>query len=584
MNTMKHSRYDSLVDLLETRARDAGDELAYGFLGQTGELEMSWTYAELQVRSAGVAAALVDRVRPGDRALLLFAPGLDFLAAFFGCLRAGVIAAPVFPPSPALGPRGLERLAAVAADCDPAIVLSTASMLDRVATLGGEPRDAFSTLARLAIDGLCEAGSSAGERSEGHLPRQGAGDLAFLQYTSGSTSSPRGVRVTHANLLANLASIYEVCGGPDQGPGVSWLPVQHDMGLIEGVLHPLFRRQPGYLMSPATFLARPMTWLEAMSRLGGTNAASPDFGYQLCVRRTTAEERATLDLSAWTMAANGAEPVRADTIERFSEAFADAGFRRETFFPAYGLAENTLLVSSSRRNIEPRLLEADAEGLDVEDRLFGAAGAARTRTLVSCGTPVAEQDLVIADPATSDPLPPGAVGEIWVKGPSAADGYWGREEESERTFRAFLTDGRGPWLRTGDLGALEGGELFVTGRIKDLIILRGRKLYPQDIERTAESAHRLVRPGGAAAVAWRLAPGAAEGIGLVCEVEPCEEPVRLEVERAIRAAVSKDHEAPIARLLFLRPRALPKTTSGKTQRHACAALLRAEHAPEVPAP
>jgi len=577
---MKHSRHDSLVDLLSSRAQDAGDALAYGFLGRDGELEASWTYAELEARSASVAAALAGRLRPGDRALLLFAPGLDFLAAFFGCLRAGVIAAPVFPPSPSLGPRGLERLAAVAADCTPSIVLSTAALLGHVAALDAETSSPFGALERLAVDGL----PAAAELPAAERPSAKADSLAFLQYTSGSTSSPRGVRVTHANLLANLASIYEMCGGPDQGPGVSWLPVQHDMGLIEGVLHPLFRRQPGYLMSPATFLARPMTWLEALSRLGGTNAASPDFGYQLCVRRTTPEERATLDLSRWTMAANGAEPVRADTIERFSEAFAGAGFQPETFFPAYGLAENTLLVSSSRRNVQPRLLEADAAALDREDLLRGAASHGRSRTLVSCGTPVAEQELVIADPMTSQALPVGAVGEIWVKGPSAADGYWGREQENERTFGAYLTDGRGPWLRTGDLGALEGGELFVTGRIKDLIILRGRKLYPQDIERTAEAAHALVRPGGAAAVAWNARPGAVEGVGLVCEVEDCDEPTRREVERAIRAAVSKDHEAPIARLLFLPARKLPKTTSGKTQRHACAALLRADRPAEVTAP
>ncbi len=581
---MKHSRHDDLVDLLEARAREGGDALAYGFLGQTGDLEASWTYAELQARSVSVAAALASKSRPGDRALLLFAPGLDFLAAFFGCLRAGVIAAPVFPPSPALGARGLERLAAVAADCAPSIVLSTTPLLDHVAALGGEHPDAFSALTRLAVDDLSEISPFDGDLGPGRARGQREGSLAFLQYTSGSTSSPRGVRVTHANLLANLASIYEVCGGPDQGPGVSWLPVQHDMGLIEGVLHPLFRRQPGYLMSPATFLARPMTWLEAMSRLGGTNAASPDFGYQLCVRRTTAEERASLDLGRWTMAANGAEPVRADTIERFSEAFACAGFRPETFFPAYGLAENTLLVSSSRRSVQPRLLEADAAALDGQDRLCRATGGARSRTLVSCGTPVAEQELVIAEPATSAPLADGAVGEIWVRGPSAADGYWGREEETERTFGAFLTDGRGPWLRTGDLGALEGGELFVTGRIKDLIILRGRKLYPQDIERTVEAAHPLVRPGGAAAVAWHGTAGGPEGIGLVCEVDPCEEPTRREVERAIRAAVSKLHEAPIARLHFLPARTLPKTTSGKTQRHACAALLRDDRPAEVPAP
>ncbi len=581
---MKHSRHDDLVDLLEARAREGGDSLAYGFLGQTGDLEASWTYAELQARSNLVAAALASNVRPGDRALLLFAPGLDFLAAFFGCLRAGVIAAPVFPPSPALGARGLERLAAVAADCTPSIVLSTAPLLDHVAALGGEHPDAFSGLARLTVDDLGKSEPLDVDAGAVRARKQGEGDLAFLQYTSGSTSRPRGVRVTHANLLANLASIYEVCGGPDQGPGVSWLPVQHDMGLIEGVLHPLFRRQPGYLMSPATFLARPMTWLEAMSRLGGTNAASPDFGYQLCVRRTTPGERASLDLGRWTMAANGAEPVRADTIERFSEAFACAGFRPETFFPAYGLAENTLLVSSSRRNVRPRILEADATALDREDRLRGGTGEARPRPLVSCGTPVAEQELVIADPATSAPLPDGAVGEIWVKGPSAADGYWGREEETERTFGAFLADGRGPWLRTGDLGALEGGELFVTGRIKDLIILRGRKLYPQDIERTAEAAHGLVRPGGAAAVAWKAIPGGAEGIGLVCEVDACDQPMRREVERAIRAAVSKHHEAPIARLHFLPARALPKTTSGKTQRHACAAILRADRPAGVPAP
>lgn len=567
---MSSSRFNSLVDLLLARSDHAGDEVAYGFLGTDGRLVESWTYDDLFDQSARVASAVAERVEPGERVLLLFAPGLPFLAGFFGCLRAGAIAVPVFPPSPAMGERGFHRLLAVAENCTPQLVLSTSDLLAHVMGAGAE---VFGGLEAVAVDRLPKADG----------PVRMEGGLAFLQYTSGSTSTPKGVRVTHENLLANLSAIYEVCGGPDQGPGVSWLPVQHDMGLIEGVLHPLFRKQPGYLMAPATFLARPATWLEAMSRLGGTNAASPDFGYQLCVRRTTIEERARLDLSRWTMAANGSEPIRADTIESFCQAFEVAGFQPEAFFPAYGLAENTLLASASRKTQIPRILEVDAPALNGEDRIASPSSGETSRKLVSCGTPVDVQEIAIVDPKTLLPRAEGRVGEIWLRGPSRADGYWNHSAESSRVFGASLEGDADPWLRTGDLGALHCGELYVTGRIKDVIIVRGRKLYPQDIESSVEGCHPRIRPGGIAAFAWSELPGEAEGIGLLCEIQEPATGTEQEIERAIRSVVSREHDAPVKKILVVPPRTVPKTTSGKIQRHACAALVRSHSAVEVTA-
>jgi acyl-CoA synthetase (AMP-forming)/AMP-acid ligase II len=556
-------RHASLVALLCARADEAPDELAYGLLESGARPGASLTYAALERASAAVAAALAERVAPGERALLVFAPGLDFVPAFFGCLRAGVVAVPAFPPSPAQGARALARLAAIAADCAPRVLLTTRAVAARIAALDDARAAPLAALELVEVERLPDADA----------PARRAGALAFLQYTSGSTAAPKGVRVTHANVLANLECLYEVCGGARQGAGVSWLPVQHDMGLVEGVLHPLYRRRPGYLMSPAAFLARPLSWLEALSGLRATNAAAPDFGYQLCVRRTSAEERAALDLSSWRMAANGAEPVHADTLERFCAAFAPAGFRPEAFYPAYGLAENTLFVASSRYARRARVLRADADALDTGDVLRAASGAARARALVSCGTSTGAQEVRVVDPASGAALEPGRVGELWVRGPSVADGYWGRPVESERAFGARMADGSGPWLRTGDLGALHAGEVFVTGRIKDVVVLRGRKLYPQDVERTVEACHPLVRPGGVAALALATEDG--ELLGVVCELRPADAHERLLVERAVRAAVAREHDAQVGALELVVGRRLPKTTSGKIQRHACAALFGA---------
>jgi acyl-CoA synthetase (AMP-forming)/AMP-acid ligase II/7-keto-8-aminopelargonate synthetase-like enzyme/acyl carrier protein len=550
----------TLVDLLRWRASREPRRRAYTFLRGGEAEESSVDYGELDRQAWAVAARLETLgVVGGERALLLYPPGLRYIAAFLGCLYAGVVAVPAYPPRPN---RSDMRLRVIAADSGATVALTTTRILSSL-----ERRSAYApelkSLRWLATDdGKDLAGSW-------RRPEVGANTLALLQYTSGSTAAPKGVKLTHGNLLHNLAMIYHALNYTSHSQGVTWLPPYHDMGLIGGVLQPLYAGFPVALMSPISFLQQPLKWLEAISRLGAKTSVAPNFAYDLCVRRTTLEERATLDLSGWEVAITGAEPIRQEILERFVAAFAPRGFRREAFYPAYGLAEATLFVSGGLKTAPPVVLPVKGAELE-RDRVVPAPAAKEgVRRLVGCGRTLADQKVVVVNPGSLTRCPPDRVGEIWVSGPSVAQGYWDQAKETEHTFRVYLAgSGEGPFLRTGDLGFLHNGELFVTGRLKELIVIRGSNHYPQDIEQTVEQSHAALRPGGCAA----FSVGSDEGEQLVVAQELERRYVTSadlgEVVASVRRAVAKHHGLEVHAIALIKTGALPKTSSGKIQRGA----------------
>lgn len=564
--------YRTLVDLVRQRAGQLGDRTAFTFLADGEREDARLNYAELDIRARAIAVMLRDcGVQRGERALLLYPPGLDFIPAFFGCLYAGVIAVPSYPPQPAQLSRTLPRLLGILADAEPSIVLST-SGIERAAAALRRQAPTLGNTTWLATDTL--DASNAGEWREPTIDRD---QLAFLQYTSGSTAAPKGVMVSHANLLHNLSYASRVARHDEHSVSVSWLPVIHDMGLIEGVLGPVYNAYPAHLMAPAAFLQRPVRWLRAVTKYGATTSGGPNFAYDLCVRRITDEQRAELDLRTWRIAYNGAEPIRADTLTAFHNRFRDAGFAWSSFFPVYGLAESTLLVSTGDREYEPVILDADSDAL--RRGALDVSPAASSRRVVSSGPVSFETRVVIADPDTHEPCAAGNIGEIWVTSPSVARGYWRRPHESEETFNAFLATGEGPFLRTGDLGVLHDGELFVTGRLKDVLIVRGMKHYPQDLELTAERQHPAIRAGCAAAFAVDADDG--ESVVIAMELDPrClpdndahRDACLDEVIVRVRQAIAEQHGIVLSAVSLLAVGEVPKTSSGKLRRRACRAAF-----------
>jgi acyl-CoA synthetase (AMP-forming)/AMP-acid ligase II len=564
----------TLVELLQSRADQRPDALAHTFLVDGEREGARFTYAELDVRARAIAAALREQgVRPGDRALLIYPPSLDFIPAFFGCLYAGVIAVPTYPPQPAQGSRTLPRLLSIVGDADVSIVLSNTAVADGAASMRRH------AAALDAVPWLCTETVDAQLADAWVAPSFGDDPLAFLQYTSGSTASPKGVMVSHRNLLHNLAYANHAAENDDATVSVSWLPVIHDMGLIEGVLAPVYSGYPAYLMAPASFLQRPMRWLRAITRYRATTSGGPNFAYDLCVRKITDAQRGELDLSSWRIAYNGAEPIRRDTLVAFHERFRDVGFRWRSFYPVYGLAESTLLVSTGGVGYEPVLRDADAEQLARGELRDVESADTVARPLVSSGPASFGTRIVVVDPDTCEPCADGRIGEIWVSSPSVARGYWRRELETSETFDARLASGDGPFLRTGDLGLLSDGELFVTGRLKDLLIVRGLKHFPQDIELTAERQDAALRPGCSAAFPIDGEEG--EEVGIALEVDPRELPADPDeqqerfqtITRAVRTAVSEHHGITLSVVSLLSLGAMPKTSSGKLRRRACRTAL-----------
>ncbi|MFD5461539.1 condensation domain-containing protein [Kitasatospora sp. NPDC127059] len=582
----------SIAELLWARAEEQPDRLGYSFLLDGESQEIALSYAELDRKARVIAAGIRETgVRPGARVMLLMPPGFDYVAAFFGCLYAGAVAVPAYPPNPMQLERTLPRLLAVVRDADPAVALTISPLLDYFRQVPDLPAD-FLGLRWLSVDDL-------------PAPQAGAGDpvvvdpdtTAVLQYTSGSTSTPKGVMLSHTNLLHNLGLIRGFFGTSESTRALIWLPPYHDMGLIGGLLQPLYAGCPVTLMSPLHFLERPMRWLETMHRQRATISGGPNFAYELCARKATPEQIAGLDLSAWEVAFNGAEPIRPETLQRFARTFAPTGFRADAFLSCYGLAEATLIVSGrGGRSVparaagpEPVPEPVPVPGTGPVVRVDGAAlgrhlalpaGDGPVVDLTNCGSGAGDQLIAIVDPVTSTPCPPERVGEIWVSGPSVAQGYWGRPAESAEVFRARIVgqDDRG-FLRTGDLGFLHDGELVVTGRLKDLIIVRGRNHYPQDIEQTAERADPALRRGCTAAFQLPDA-GSDEHLVVVHEVQPSAGEVDLAAVAArVRRAVAGGHGLQVHTVVLIRAGGIPKTSSGKIQRRLCRTRLLAGELP-----
>lgn len=557
--------HETLVALLRHRAATQPDAKAYTFL-EDGEREAgTLTFSELDRRARAIAVQLLRSVAPGDRALLLHPPGLDYIPAFFGCLYAGVVAVPAFPPSRR---RHDARLRSMITDSEAKLALTVDSELEA----RGDWQEHTPALRGLSWIATDTVGLDAAPQ---WTPPTLSGDsLAYLQYTSGSTSTPKGVMVSHRNLLYNLRDLDAPWEQDQRSVMVTWLPVFHDMGLIYGLLGPLYRGYRCVQMSPMAFIQRPIRWLRAITAYGGTHSAAPNFAYEHCVRKIRPAERADLDLRTWRMTLNAAEPIRVETMERFAEAYGPHGFEPTVMTPGYGLAEATLKVTAEYARKPVCIRHVSALLLEQHEIQEVVAGSEDARAVIGCGGPMLDTSVAIVDPETHQRCPADRVGEIWMGGPSRAQGYWRRPEESATTFRARIRDASGregeePYLRTGDLGFMLDGQLFVTGRLKDLIIVRGSNHYPQDIEWTAEHSHPALRPGGAAA--FSVTARTLERLVIVIEVrrEALAELDEPGVIEAIRRAVAEHHEVAVDAIQLVEPGGVPKTSSGKKRRRSC---------------
>lgn len=551
--------FSTLVHALRWRAEHQPERLAYRFLLDGDGLDASLTYGELQRRTNAIAGLLRSHRTTGERVLIIVSPGLDFIAAWFGCLSAGAIAIAIHPPHPSRPEQFANRLTSIVRDATPVVALTTQTMLD------GFPAElrapvATSSLEWHAIDG--DLATAPGWDGTDVRPQ----DLAFIQYTSGATLTPRGVMVSHANLQANLEVIRASFNAAADTSSVSWLPPYHDLGLIGGILAPLHIGAPATLMTPAAFIQRPARWLRAISRFGARTSGSPNFGYDHCVRRIRPEQLDGIDLSGWAVAYTGAEPISAATLREFADAFTPYGFQPAAFKACYGLAESTLLVSSTPSPGPPAIRRFDAHELGQDRVALAEEGMVAVRDVPSCGPPA--QQVLIVDPDSMVACPEGTVGEIWMAGPSIARGYWNSPAATDETFRAALVPlETGPWLRSGDLGFLLEGELYVTGRLKELIIIDGQNHYPQDIEQTVARSHPAIGPADCAAFSVML--GEREGLVVMAALVGRSRASTDEVCRAIRAAVSRHHEVRVDDIVLLASGHIPKTTSGKIRRTAC---------------
>lgn len=556
-------RPDSLImpDVLRHWADKKPDEPALVFLGD-GENETDrLTFGELEKRARSVANQLLSYGAGGKCAVLLYPPSLDFVAAFWGCLYAGVIAIPVYPPK---SNRNQLRLSGIINDAEPAFALSTRAELQRWAD-GHASSQELESITWLATDDYTNTFENV------RTPTISPDSLAFLQYSSGSTGVPKGIMVSHGNLVHNLEYLRTGYFVESDSISVSWLPFFHDMGLVLGLLEPLYAGICGILMPPAAFTQRPLRWLKAVSDYRATHTGGPNFAYDLCVRRISEAEREDLDLRSWQLAYNGAEPVRRASLEQFADTFGPCGFHRKALSPGYGLAEFTLFVSGSSPYDRATYLDVSASALE-RNEVVAAAPDQESQCLVGCGRPTADVRVEIVHPKTCAPLPPGNVGEIWLSSRSVAKGYWNKPEETENTFEACLTGTQGPrFLRTGDLGFLKDGELFITGRLKDVVIIRGRNLYPQDIEFTAERSNPALRAGFGAA--FSVPVDGEERLVVIYEIE--RSMLRgIDVDQVAYAtenAILEEHEVKAHEVLLLKTGAIPKTSSGKIQRRACRA-------------
>jgi phthiocerol/phenolphthiocerol synthesis type-I polyketide synthase C len=599
---MLSAKPSTLVELLRSRALYQPNQHAYTFL-LDGEREgPKWTYAELDRHARAIGALLQTYNASGERVLLLYPPGLEYIAAFFGCLYAGAVAVPAYPPR---NRRYLPRIQTIVEDAQARFLLTIEKTQAKIQTWLTQT-SSLTSLHMLATDNLSEE-----MEKEWQEPDIETNSLAFLQYTSGSTSMPKGVMVSHNNLLHNSGLIQQYFGHSSHSKGVIWLPPYHDMGLIGGILQPLFVGFPVILMSPTAFLQRPIRWLEAISNYRATSSGGPNFAYDLCVNKISPDQKKMLDLSSWNLAFNGAEPIHPETLENFAETFESCGFRKEAFYPCYGLAEATLFVTGGKKSELPVIRAFHAT--EMEHNHVIELQEEKGHRLIGCGQNLRDQTIVIVDPESLTQCLPDQVGEIWISGPGVAQGYWNRLDISQESFQAYLKDPgeesvlngvKGPFLRTGDLGFIKDDELFITGRLKDLIIIRGRNHYPQDIEWNVEHSHPAIRRNSSAAFSVDIANE--ERLVVVAEVERryrhrqhLDEEKYIEIEQRnlpdleqsdiepgfsqdihqypdlkkaiidIRQVVAEHHDLNLYAVLLIKATTISRTSSGKIQRHLC---------------
>jgi acyl-CoA synthetase (AMP-forming)/AMP-acid ligase II len=549
--------FSSLVKLLAQHATSQPDQRAYVFLSDRGEEEAAITFRELHDAALATASRLAEIARPGDRAILVFPPGLEFIIAFFACQVARVIAVPMMVPRRQSARDSSSR---IMTNCEPAVALTSPAFAIR--------KDLQERFSRQQIPWLSVELAPL-EPAAAELPDPVPEDIAFLQYTSGSTSEPKGVAVSHANLLANLEMIRVSLGTTPQSTYVNWVPLYHDMGLILNALQAFYVGALCVLMAPNAFMQRPLSWLRAIDRYRAEVGCSPNFGFDLCVSRYRADQMQGVDLSCWKVALNGAEPVQAGTINRFIETFAGHGFNADAAFPAYGMAEATLLIAGGRRGAGHLTRTVSRSGLQAH-AVHAQADPADVQTLVGCGRALVNERIAIVEPGSCRRCSADRIGEIWVNGPNVARTYWRNPEASQVDLNARIDgdDDAANWLRTGDLGFVdETGELFITGRIKDLVVVRGINHYPQDIEHTVQALHPAFRRNCGAAFSVSDDRDE-ETLVIVQEIERTErnriDPA--EMKGLIREGVTDQHELFARHITLIRPGSLPKTTSGKIQR------------------
>ncbi len=547
----------NLAEVLQEHAARKSQQNAYTFLINDQDA-LSISYGQLDAEVRTLAAQLQHRQAKGQRAVLLYPPGYAFTQAFLACLYAGVVAVPAYPLKPR---QGLDRLAALLMDAQATLILTTEkvhqALNSRLETSGATDQ------IEVIVTDIPQDPSLAFQ-----YEKLSSDHLAFLQYTSGSTGTPKGVMVSHANLMHNQQVIQQTFGHHSDSIVVGWLPMYHDMGLIGNMLQPLYVGFPCVLIPPIQFIQKPIRWLKAISQYQATTSGGPNFAYALCVQKVTEEALPTLDLSSWDLAFNGAEPIRAATLKAFSNRFTACGFRETAFFPCYGMAETTLMATGAEKSVSPEVLAVDDESLK-NGQLALTENNSATQQLVGCGRPVEGMEIRIVDPQTLKACEENQVGEIWVKGPSVTQGYWQKEALTKETFKAFINaTNEGPFLRTGDLGTLSKGQLFVTGRIKELLIIRGKNHYPYDLEHTIQQ-HEVLKQGCGAA--FTIEEKGDNRLVIMQEVkrEWIQDFNAAEMTSWAKEQVTRVHGLQLYDICFVKPNTVFKTSSGKIQRGKC---------------
>ena len=579
----------TLLNIIDEWSIKKSNQIATTFLNENQEQKLS--YSELEQKARTIAVALQNLGMSSERVLLLYPPGLDYITAFLGCLYAKTIAVPVYPPEPNRINRTLPRLQTIVANAEAKVILTTSEVLKSLST----------HLVNFELDKLewLTTDSLTCKPSDWVDPFITPDTIAYILYTSGSTGTPKGVVIDHSNILHNVASINKMLRHNDDSVHVSWLPLFHDFGLVVGLLEPLYGGYLSASMSPIAFLQRPYRWLETISRYRGTTAGGPNFAFDLCTKKISNSEKESLDLSSWKAAINGAEPVKRETLERFISAFSSCGFRAKTFNPSYGMTQATASITFTSLDDDPFYYYIDKEALKENKVVELDANDKRSVCFVSCGYSLPDQKMIIVDPKTLTECKENEVGEIWLSGPSIGRGYWKLPEETSSLFNAFLANTDGvAFLRTEDLGFIKNNELFITGRIKDIIIIRGVNHYPQDIENTVEKSHVAIRLGCSSAFSIEIdnqpclivvaeaerrykkqdsspqnmytrAQGN-EQIEINAFSPELDKPIDLkEVIGNVRQSVAEHHDLRVHKVVLIKAGTIFKTSSGKIQRHAC---------------